>query len=127
MLHPTSQLLSFLLTTRSTIVLAANQEQQIAPTGDAWVEAVRIVPGLAWPLLLIVVFILFRHSLRQLVDLIIWRPIRRSAWAKFVCNARVEFVDGSKAMIWRLIDFEMGAIGNIGPQDAVTKLEKKLG
>jgi hypothetical protein len=34
------------------------------------------------------------------------------AFGKFICNARLEFMNGDAACIWRLIDFEMGAIGN---------------
>jgi len=44
-------------------------------------------------------------------------PIRLSAWAKFICNARLTFLgDDRTAMISRVIDFEMGAIGNVGPK-----------
>lgn len=237
----TIALLIVLLTMPFGIGLAASQEQQAPPAASARVEAVRIIPGLAWPALLIIVLIVYRRPLRQFIGLVLWRiragsgvkiaglqlqklnvpkvtqqgttsgsaearddpgefakartelldgcrgiflahqiapskdvnqlydvwiylvpydptdraltphlgasllsvrrveyffgpswsskafvsedransfPIKLSAWAKFVCNARIEFVDGGKAMTWRLVDFEMGSIGSIGPHEA---------
>lgn len=236
----TMGLLSVLLTMPFAVALAASDERQAPPASNAQVEAIRIIPGLAWPLLLIIVLIVYRRPLRQLIGLVIWRiragsgvkiaglqlqklnipkvtqqgkvsgpveakddpgdfaaerrglldncrgiflahqiapskeenqlydvwiylvpydpndtaltphpgasllsvrrveyffgpswsskvfvsedrassfPIKLSAWAKFICNARLEFVDGSTAMTWRLIDFEMGSIGSVGPQE----------
>lgn len=234
-------LLIVFLTMPFAIALAASQEQQTPPATSARVEAVRIIPGLAWPVFLIIVLIVYRRPLRQFIGLVIWRiragsgieiaglqlqklnipqvtqqgnvsgpvqamddpggefgtarrelldncrgiflahqtapskdvnqlydvwiylvpydptdpaltphpgasllsvrrveyffgpswsskvfvsenransfPIKLSAWAKFICNARIEFVDGTRAWTWRLIDFEMGSIGSIGPQD----------
>jgi hypothetical protein len=38
--------------------------------------------------------------------------ISTSAWAPFTCTAKVNFTDGEHVFLHRLIDFEMGPIGN---------------
>lgn len=38
-------------------------------------------------------------------------PISTSAFGPFVCTAKVYFTDGHECMLWRYIDFEMGAVG----------------
>lgn len=42
--------------------------------------------------------------------------ISTSAFGPFVCTAEVHFSDGTAVMLWRYIDFEMGAIGKEAPK-----------
>lgn len=41
--------------------------------------------------------------------------ISTSAYGPFVCTAQVSFTDGTFTMLWRYVDFEMGAIGKEFP------------
>jgi hypothetical protein len=55
--------------------------------------------------------------------------ISTSAWAPFSCTARVNFTDGQHVFLHRLIDFEMGPLGNSrygqAAEEAGTKKESK--